>query len=67
MRPKAWLRCRIGLYAGEKPAHRSMCSLVDPQCLPQFNSLVEVNWEYMDSDLMQRFWASHMDEHVHME
>lgn len=30
--------------------------------LLQFNSPVEVNWEYMDSELMQRFWASHADE-----
>ena len=28
----------------------------------QFNSPVEVNWEYMDMDLMHRFWANHADE-----
>ena len=28
----------------------------------QFNSPVEVNWEYMDTELMQRFWANHEDE-----
>ena len=28
----------------------------------QFNCPVEVNWEYMDTGLMQRFWANHADE-----
>ena len=28
----------------------------------QFNSPVEVNWEYMDTALMQRFWANHEEE-----
>ena len=28
----------------------------------QFNSPVEVNWEYMDTGLMRRFWANHEDE-----
>ncbi len=28
----------------------------------QFNSPVEVNWEYMDSNLMQRFWENHQEE-----
>ena len=31
-------------------------------CCMQFNSPVEVNWEYMDTELMQRFWANHKDE-----
>ena len=30
--------------------------------LLQFNSPVEVNWEYMDTELMQRYWANHEDE-----
>ena len=28
----------------------------------QFNSPVEVNWEYMDTGLMQRYWANHEEE-----
>ena len=28
----------------------------------QFNSPVEVNWEYMDRELMQRYWANHEAE-----
>ena len=32
-----------------------------PHCM-QFNSPVEVNWEYMDSSLMQRFWKNHEEE-----
>ena len=28
----------------------------------QFNSPVEVNWEYMDTELMQRYWANHEAE-----
>lgn len=32
-----------------------------PYCM-QFNSPVEVNWEYMDSSIMQRFWKNHEEE-----
>jgi hypothetical protein len=28
----------------------------------QFNSPVEVNWSYMDTSLLQRFWAQHEEE-----
>ena len=28
----------------------------------QFNSPVEVNWEYMDTELMKRYWANHKEE-----
>lgn len=28
----------------------------------QFNSPVEVNWNYMDGELLHRFWASHEEE-----
>ena len=28
----------------------------------QFNSPVEVNWEYMDRGLMERYWANHEAE-----
>ncbi len=28
----------------------------------QFNSPVEVNWDYMDGELLQRFWAGRSAE-----
>lgn len=50
--------CPRCLAEGDVRTCMCMCS--------QFNSPVEVNWNYLDSSLLQKFWAKHEEDQIGM-
>ncbi len=66
LKEACWQRCRGSMVCMDPmytQRHQSPSTSRPAFAVPaQFNSPVEVNWEYMDRELMQRYWANHEAE-----